>query len=154
MTSKRRFLGRMAVMASGAALVLTILIAASLTIIPALDVGDARRALPSLHTETMSLTCLSPQQAADIISPYIRYHGSTYYIPSTGISAITVRGTLEELAKSRNLIHDFESDPNAACHNPAVVAGMMQDQRRRMQSERNAAPHVAGDKEPTAPKTK
>jgi hypothetical protein len=153
-TSKRRFLGRMAVMASGAALVLTIWIAASLTIIPALDVGDARRALPSLHTETMSLTCLSPQQAADLISPYIRYHGSTYYIPSTGISAITVRGTLEELAKSRNLIHDFESDPNAACHNPAVVAGMVQDQRRRMQSERNAAPHLAGDKEPTAPKTK
>jgi hypothetical protein len=154
LTSKRRRLGRVAVLISGAALVVTIWIAASLTVIPALDFADARRGTPRLFTETMPLTCLSPQQAADIINPYMRSHGSAYYIPSTGISAITVRGTAVELSKSRSLIHDFESDPNAACHNPAVVAGMVQDQMRRMQSERNAEPHLATDKVPTAPKNK
>ena len=150
-TSKRRFLGRLAVMASGAALVVTIWIAAALTIIPALNVVDARR-LPSLHTETIPLTCLSPQQAADIINPYVRYHGSTYYIPTTGISAITVRGTLGELSKSRNLIHDFESDPKAACH---VTEGSLldMDQPSLMKADRNAAPQLAPNPTP-APKTR
>src|SRR3981081_976037 len=107
--SKRRRLGHVAVMISGTALVVTIWIAAALTVIPALNQSDLNIAT-ALHTETMQLSCLSPQQAADIINPYVRSHGSTYYLPTTGISAITVRGTLEELRKSRNLIHDFESD--------------------------------------------
>jgi hypothetical protein len=115
--SKRRRLGRVAVMITGAALVVTIWIAAALTVIPALNKSDVNIAT-ALHTETMQLSCLSPQQAADIINPYVRSHGSTYYIPTTGISAITVRGNREELSKSRNLIHDFESDPKAACHLP------------------------------------
>ena len=140
-TSRRRRMGRVAVLASGAALVVTIWIAASLTIIPALDVADARRVVPRLATETMPLTCLSPQQAADIINPYVRSRGSTYYIPTTGISAITVRGTWEELAKSRSLIHAFESDPKAACHVPEG-------------SLLNAVPVLAPDKATTPPKTR
>ena len=135
-TSKRRGVGRVAVMISGTALVVTIWIAASLTVIPALNHADARRS-SGLRTETVPLTCLSPQQAADIINPYVRSHGSTYYIPTTGIAAITVRGTAEELAKSRNLIHDFESDPNAACH---ATMGVF--------------PHIAPDKVPAAPNSK
>ena len=113
-TSKRRRVGRVAVIATGTALVATIWIAASLTIIPQLNHADAR--LDSeLRTETMQLACLSPQQAGDIINPYVRSHGSTYYIPSSGISAITVRGTRSELAKTQDLIAEFESDPGAAC---------------------------------------
>ncbi len=151
--SKRRRLGRVAVIASGTALVATIWIAASLTIIPALNVADARR-VSSLHTETIPLTCLSPQQAADIINPYVRSHGSTYYIPTTGISAITVRGSLAEIAKSRNLIHDFESDPKAACH---VAEGSLIDkvtQATLLKADRNSAPVIAPDKATTPPKTK
>ena len=150
--SKRRRLGRVAVMISGAALVVTIWIAAALTVIPALNQSDVNIAT-TLHTETMQLSCLSPQQAADIINPYVRSHGSTYYIPTTGISAITVRGTREELAKSRNLIHDFESDPKAACHLPENSL-LNPDKQSLMNADRNAAPVLAPDKVPTAPKTR
>jgi hypothetical protein len=150
--SKRRRLGRVAVMISGAALVVTIWIAAALTVIPALNQSDVNIAT-TLHTETMQLSCLSPQQAADIINPYVRSHGSTYYIPTTGISAITVRGTREELAKSRNLIHDFESDPKAACHLPENSL-LNPDKQSLMNADRNAAPVLAPDKVPTVPKTR
>lgn len=152
-TSRRRRLGRIAVLASGAALIVTIWIAASLTVIPALDVADVRRAGPRLATQTISLTCLSPQQAADIINPYVRSNGSTYYIPTTGISAITVHATWLELAKVRNLLHDFESDPKAACH---VGAGSLinPSQSSLLKADRNASPLLAPDKATTPPKTK
>jgi type II secretory pathway component GspD/PulD (secretin) len=153
LTSKRRRLGRVAVMISGTALAVTIWIAASVTVIPALNRGDANIAR-RLRTETMQLSCLSPQQAADIINPYVRSHGSTYYIPTTGISAITVRGTAEELTKSRNLIREFESDPKAACHVPGGSLLNMQDQPSLLKGEGNSAPHVAPDKVPTAVKTR
>jgi hypothetical protein len=113
--AQRRRMGRVVVMMSGAALVATIWIVAATLVIPALNRGDLRNA-STLRTETMQLSCLSPQQAADIINPYLRKRGSTYYLPSSGISAITVRGTADELAKSRDLIAHFERDPSAACH--------------------------------------
>jgi hypothetical protein len=95
--------------------VATIWIVAATLVIPALDRADLRTA-STLRTETMQLSCLTPRQAADIINPYVRSHGSTYYLPSTGIAAITVRGRPDELAKSRDLIAHFERDPSAACH--------------------------------------
>jgi hypothetical protein len=113
-TARRRRFGQMAVMASGAALIATIWISAATTIIPALNRADAR-ILTTLRTETIQLSCLSPKQAGDIISPYVRSNGSEYFLPSSGISAITVRGTLGELEKSRELIREFEQDPAAAC---------------------------------------
>jgi hypothetical protein len=113
-TSKRRRLGRVAVMISGTALAVTIWIAASLTVIPALNRADS--SVSAQRTETIQLSCLSPKQAADIINPYVRSHGSMYFIPSSGLAAITVRGTSLELAKSRDLIRQFENDPSAACH--------------------------------------
>lgn len=114
-TSKRRRLGRVAVMISGLALGATIWTAAWVTVIPALNRNDSRIG-SALRTETIQLSCLSPKQAADIINPYVRSHGSMYYIPSSGLAAITVRGTSLELAKSRELIREFENDPSAACH--------------------------------------
>ena len=115
--AQRRRIGRVVVMMTGAALVATIWITAATLVIPALNRGDARIA-SALRTETMELSCLSPQQAADIINPYVRRRGSTYYLPSSGIAAITVRGTPDELAKSRDLIAHFERDPSAACRLP------------------------------------
>jgi len=160
-TSKRRRVGRVAVIATGAALVATIWIAASLTIIPALNRGDARFAYEP-HTETMQLDCLSPQQAADIINPYVRSHGSTYYLPSSGISAITVRGTGRELSKSRELIAEFESDPRAACRlaggadvnstDDAMTQAIKDGTRGALAGEATGAvPAIAPDKAPTAP---
>lgn len=112
--SRRRRVGQLVVMLTGAALVATIWIAAATTFVPMMNNADRDR-VSVLRTETIPLTCLSPKQAADIINPYVRSHGSTYYIPSSGLSAITVRGTAGELAKSRDLVREFEKDPNAAC---------------------------------------
>jgi hypothetical protein len=112
--ARRRRLGGVVVMITGGALVATIWIAAATIVIPALDRGDVRNA-STLRTETIQLSCLSPAQASDIINPYVRHRGSTFYIPSSGIAAITVRGTPDELAKSRDLIREFEQDPSAAC---------------------------------------
>jgi type II secretory pathway component GspD/PulD (secretin) len=146
-TAHRRRTGRVVVMLSGAALVVTIWIAAATTIIPALNRADAGTA-STLRTETIPLRCLSPQQAADIIDPYIRTRGSIYYVPASGISAITVRGNASQLAKSRELIATFEEDPAAACRNtPAAMARKMLED----QVFRDAAPVIAG-KATTAPK--
>jgi len=83
----------------------------------------------------------------------VRYHGSTYYIPTTGISAITVRGTGDELAKARNLIHDFETDPNAACNLPKGSL-LNRDQPSLLKADRNSAPVIAPDKATTPPKNR
>src|SRR5437667_10694848 len=118
--SRRRRVGSLVVMLSGAALVVTIWTAAATTIIPMMN--DAEKdSRSALRTETIPLSCLSPQQAADIINPYVRGGGSTYWLPSSGISAITVRGTAAELVRSRHLIRDFENDPHAACHNSRAM---------------------------------
>ena len=131
--SRRRRVGSLVVMLSGAALVVTIWIAAATTFIPMMNNAE-RDNRSALRTETIPLSCLSPQQAADIINPYVRSQGATYYLPSSGISAITVRGNASELAKSRNLIRDFENDPHAACHNsPAMTPQKVHDKLFEMQ---------------------
>jgi hypothetical protein len=162
-TSKRRRAGRIAVIGTGAALVVTIWIAASLTIFPELIHSDSP---PSeLRTESMQLTCLSPQQAADLINPYVRSHGSNWYIPKSGISVITIRGTGDELAKSRDLIAQFETDPGAACKinggqgnpiaDPAVSVDVDPAMRAVIAGEPAPAPPAkVTDKVPTAPKRK
>jgi hypothetical protein len=117
---RRRRKGRIIVMITGTALAVTIWIVAATTVIPALNRSDVRVA-SDLHTETIQLSCLSPKQAGDIISPYVRSHGSTFYLPSSGLSVITVRGTIKEIRKSRELISQLENDPSAACHlSPSV----------------------------------
>jgi hypothetical protein len=162
--SRRRKLGRVAVMMTGTALVATIWIASWLTIIPALNRGDAVRA-SSLRTETIPLSCLSPQQAADIINPYVRSRGSTYYTPTTGIAAITIRGTAAEIAKSRDLLHEFETDPGAACRPSSVTPASPAPEAVTEGAAGGAAggvagsmvPELAGDpagKVATKPKTK
>lgn len=112
--AQRRRVGRVAVMISGTALLATIGIAFGTIVVPAMNEGDAV-VRTTLRTETIPLSCLSPQQAADIINPYVRGNASTYWVPKSGISAITVRGTRDELIKSRDLVNEFEQDPNAAC---------------------------------------
>ncbi|MEO8579551.1 MAG: hypothetical protein ABI469_04830 [Gemmatimonadales bacterium] len=145
--SQRRRLGRVAVMVSGAALVATIWIAAATIFIPMMSAGDR---VSTLHTETIALSCLSPQQAGDIISPYVRARGSTYYVPSSGISAITVRGLPTELAKSRDLIRAFESDPNASCRADGNTFRKLQDQLDAIQRATDA-PRATGRGERATP---
>lgn len=124
----RRRIGRAVVMLSGAALVVTIWIAAATTLFPALRRTEVVTR-SELRTETISLSCLSPEQAASIIYPYVRSRGATYYLPSSGISAITVRGTATEVAKARSQIEHFEQDPGAACrHTLGSDLKMLQDE--------------------------
>ena len=147
-TAHRRRVGRVAVMISGAALAATVAIVGATIVVPALNEGDALTRA-ALRTETMQLSCLSPQQAGDIITPYIRSDGGTYYIPSSGISAITVRGTPAELAKSRNLIEDFEQDPSAACRAPGATFTRLQNELSKMQEGGVYRVRPPADKAPT-----
>lgn len=126
-TAQRRRLGRVAVMISGAALVATLWIVGATIVVPALNEGDIRRG-STLRTETITLSCLSPQQAGDIINPYVRSPRSRYFTPTSGISAITVTATREELARARNLIYEFEQDPSAACRLPMTIIQNLQKQ--------------------------
>ena len=119
-TAHRRRVGRVVVMLSGAALVVTIWFTAATLILPAMRSGGP--ATSTLLTETIPLSCLSPQQAADIIDPYLRTRGSLYYVPTSGISAITVRGTAAQLRKSKDIIRNFESDRAAACRNTPAAS--------------------------------
>ncbi len=59
--SKRRRVGRVAVVISGAALIVTIWVAAALTVVPAMNNSEINDAT-ALHTETMQLSCLSPNR--------------------------------------------------------------------------------------------
>jgi hypothetical protein len=150
--SRRRRVGRVVVTLSGIAGALIVAAVAATMIVPAINGGGGILDGPApirLRTETIALTCLSPAQAADIINPYVRSHGSTYYTPTSGISAITVRGTGEELARSRDLIRDFESDPAAACHN-TLDANIRAIQKEVDDAMADAKPKIAGsDVNPT-----
>ena len=142
--SSRRRIGRLVVMLSGIAGGIIIWIVAATIVVPAISRGvGSGSARGNLRTETIALSCLSPEQAGDIINPYVRAHGSTYYTPSSGISAITVRGTPDELAHSRDLIREFEKNPGAACYNS--LAGLKEKLDKMVQSmAADVKPELAG----------
>ena len=146
-TAHRRRVGRVVVMLSGAALVVTIWFTAATLILPTMRSNGQTS---TLLTETIPLSCLSPQQAADIIDPYIRTRGSLYFVPTSGISAITVRGTAAQLRKSKDLIRDFESDPAAACRN--TPADMLRKLSKTLSDAQlgSGQPGAASTKIPTA----
>lgn len=146
----RRRIGRVVVYLSGAALAATIWIAAATTVILPLQRRDGPTS-STLRTETIALSCLSPQQAADVIYPYVRSRGSTFYLPTSGISAITVRGTADEVARSRSLIDKFEKDPTAACRIPSPTKAVLGKFLETGGAGTNA-PAVTSDRASTAPK--
>jgi hypothetical protein len=162
-TAHRRRVGRVAVMLTGAALAATIWIAAATTnILERVGIEDGHRgntgSISTLRTETIPLSCLSPEQAGDIINPYIRSPRSAYYIPGSGLSAITVRGTPAELERSRVLIRDFENDPAASCRSTATVIKRLQDELSQMEkakadrADQATKADQAMKREPAAPK--
>ena len=123
LTDQRRRVGGVVVTLSAISGAIVIWIVSATMVVPGLYRAGVIGGAPppsGVRTETMQLSCLSPQQAADVIDPYIRGRNSRFYVPNSGISAITVRGTPDELAKSRDLITKFERDPNAACRATAT----------------------------------
>jgi len=144
MFARRRRVGKVVVFIAGAAMVATIWISLFVTSFGRSLMSGPR---PSAqHVESIALSCLSPEQAGDIISPYIRSQGSAYYVSRSGLSVITVRGTADEVATARRLILDFERDPRARCRNPAA-------EKTQTELQKASGPVLAPtDKVPTAAK--
>jgi hypothetical protein len=116
LVARRRRVGKVVTFITGGVLVATIWTSLFLTSFGRSLIGaDHVRRAVSLRTETIHLACLSPKQAADIIDPYVRSSGSRYYVNTSGLPVITVRGTPGELATAKELIAEFETDGNT-CH--------------------------------------
>jgi hypothetical protein len=145
LTDQRRRVGGVVVTLSAIAGAIIIWIVSATMVVPGLyRAGVIGGPLATgVRTETMQLSCLSPQQAADVIDPYIKGRNSTFYVPKSGISAITVRGTPDELAKSRDLITNFERDPNAACRATATRLRTTMQSVERAMSEAKSDPVIA-----------
>lgn len=137
MVSRRRRLGKVAVFLTGAALVATVTASLFVTNLGRSMMGADR---PTFLTETFPLRCLTSEQAGGMIEPYLRTNGSMYYRSPAGVSAITVRGTAAEIAKSRELIHEFEGSPLACRIDMSTQFRALEKFRRDME---NAAPVVA-----------
>lgn len=126
-TAQRRRVGRVVVILSGVASAIIIwIVAATMIVLPMQRAGiisdDSRGPRSVLRTETMTLSCLSPEQAGALIEPYLKSNSSAWYV-ATGIPAVTVRGTAHELAKLRSLIREFDNNPRVACRAPATTVG-------------------------------
>lgn len=73
----------------------------------------------NLRTETLVLRCLTPDQAGDLISPYVRASGSAYYRARSSLGVITVRATPEELLKVKMLLDQLDGPGARSC--PAAL---------------------------------
>ena len=135
--ARRRRLGKIAVFASGIALAATVWISAVLTETGRrmFEIDDA----PNLYTETIRLHCLSPDQAGELIEPYLREPGRIYYASKSGVSAITVRGSRRDIATAREMIREFEGDPHASCNSLSTKIKEVEDAVRRAAEERAAS---------------
>ncbi len=136
--ARRRRLGGVVVTLMSIALGLTIWFAADTMIS---DFGHSQFT-SDLRTETISLSCLTPDQAGEVISPYVRSHGSTYYVGPPGVSAITVRATPSELAQVRTLLRNFDNSRNASCHTD--MSASFQQLQRQLQELQKLQPVLSG----------
>ena len=59
-----------------------------------------------IATRTMTLQCITPDQAIALATPYLRSEAAVYPVP--GISAITVRGKREEFRRAVSAIEQFD----------------------------------------------
>ena len=65
-----------------------------------------------LVTETLMLRCLSPSQAAELVTPYLRSSGTAVY-KSEDLPTITIRGKPDEVISAKRLIDGI--DNTGAC---------------------------------------
>ena len=65
-----------------------------------------------LVTETLILRCLSPSQAAELVTPYLRSSGTAVY-RSEDLRTITIRGKPDEVISAKMLIDGI--DRTGAC---------------------------------------
>ena len=158
--SRRRRIGRVVVTLTAIALGISIWFAAD-TMVPHFG-GAIIGENPALRTETIPLTCLTPQQAGELISPYVHSNHSTYYIAPTGIAAITVRASEVELRQVREVLRNFDTGRNGTCHRtPATTFEELEKELQELNKpevqkqlhDLSAKPVLAGEK-PSAAKSK
>jgi len=73
-----------------------------------------------IETETMELSCLTPAQASELVTPYLRSNGAAVYLHEQP-RAITMRGIHRELEQARSQLIHFEYPPG--CSLPASATG-------------------------------
>ena len=69
----------------------------------------------NLRTETIRLSCLTSQQAGDLVSPYLRSNGSLYYVSKPPLNVITIRATPAELTRAEVLLRNFDAADASKC---------------------------------------
>ena len=104
------------------ALVLVVLAGVAITrTIP--EIKRLTDAPPTVETRVFSLRCLSGEQAASILRPYLplpqnpRWQAEMFDVRPTGqgLQAVTVRAPASTLAIVPSVLERFENDPRAAC---------------------------------------
>jgi len=77
-----------------------------------------RRIRPSIAragvTETFRLQCLSPDQAAEVIRPYISPAGRIW-IPPNSLGLITVQTFPQEMQKARSVLDRYDNPSESRC---------------------------------------
>ena len=68
-----------------------------------------------VEVETFSLTCLAPEQAEQLLRPYMPNERSWAWSVGHGIRAVTVRAPRETLDRVPGILARFEKDSGAAC---------------------------------------
>lgn len=58
-------------------------------------------------TETIPLSCITPRQASDLATPFLRSKSPAVYT-ARDIQAVTLRGVKGELLQAKAAIHDFD----------------------------------------------
>ncbi len=81
---------------------------------------------PALEVQTFSLQCLSAEQAASLIRPYLPHPRNPMWQAEDfdvrqadgGLMAVTVRAPKEVLRQIPELLKRYEADPSASCQLP------------------------------------
>jgi hypothetical protein len=115
-TAKRRRMGRFAAFGLAALIAIVAWITIVRVIVPSARETAQLAANSSLVTQTLKLKCMSSFQAGDLINPYVRSHGSTYYIVDGPF--ITVRATAPELVKVKSLLAQLDDPTQMKCKLP------------------------------------
>ena len=72
-----------------------------------------------IRTETISLRCLTPEQAMEIATPYLRSTGAIY--TTKGMRVVTVRGRHAEFQQAVAHISSIDDAQQCALPNPAYM---------------------------------
>ncbi|MBA2707963.1 MAG: hypothetical protein H0U59_09190 [Gemmatimonadaceae bacterium] len=108
---RRRRIGKLLRLGLAAALVVTAWVGVE-QLGPRLQRGSPGE----IETETMELSCLTPTQASELVTPYLRSNGAAVYLHEQP-RAITMRGIHRELEQARSQLIHFEHPPG--CSLPA-----------------------------------